>query len=580
MKNLLALTALVAPISLLAPQSVAAQGMVTSADPRATEAGLEILNAGGSAADAAVAMMLALTVVEPQSSGIGGGGFMLHQPASGALETIDGREKAPAAATPQRFLGADGKPLPYIQAFPGGKSVGVPGNIRLAALANKKWGKLSWKALFAPAIRLADGGYTVTRPLAAASANLAPLWRGNSTAVAGPEGGTSTGTGAATGQFPAAAALYTKNGAPLTEGDTVKNPALAKLLRKIAAQGPDAFYKGQNARALINAVTATKIAPSDMTLADLAAYEAKERPPVCGTYRSYKVCGMGPPSSGATTVLQMLGMLERFDLAKLGKDSPVAWHLIGEAMQLAYADREMYLGDADFVDVPVAGLIDKGYIAQRSELISETRALGKYEPGTPPGAKPRTFAPQAEVPGTTHFVAVDRQGDVVAMTSTIEGPFGSQLIANGFALNNELTDFSLAPEKDGAPVANRVQGGKRPLSSMAPTIVYDASGAPIFTVGAAGGKTILMQVTKAIIAHLDWKLPAREALGLGLVYFNKDGLVLEQGTSLPAMKPALEAMGHKVSVGRLGLKANAAEKTATGWVGAPDPRSVGTALSQ
>jgi len=276
----------------------------------------------------------------------------------------------------------------------------------------------------------------------------------------------------------------------------------------------------------------------------------------------------------------MLGMLERFDLAKLGKDSPVAWHLIGEAMQLAYADREMYLGDADFVDVPVAGLIDKGYIAQRSGLISETRALGTYEPGTPPGAKPRTYAPQQEVPGTTHFVAIDAKGDIATMTSTIEGPFGSQLIANGFALNNELTDFSLAPEKNGAPVANRVQGGKRPLSSMAPTIVFDSSGAPIFTVGAAGGKTILMQVTKAIIAHLDWKLPAREALGLGLIYFNKDGLVLEQGTSLPAMKPALEALGHKVSVGKLGLKANAAEKTASGWVGAPDPRSVGTALNQ
>jgi gamma-glutamyltranspeptidase/glutathione hydrolase len=574
MKRLLALAALITPLPALA------QGMVTSADPRATAAGQEILRAGGSAADAAMAMMLALTVVEPQSSGIGGGGFLLHQSATGPLETIDGRETAPMAATPELFLGPDGKPVPHIQAFPGGKSVGVPGNIRLMALATKKWGKLPWKTLFAPAIRLAENGYSVTRPMAAASTNLAPLWAGGTTAVAGPEGGASTGTGSAGGRFPQVAALYSQNGKPLVEGATVKNPALGKLLRRLAKEGPDAFYTGENAKAIISAVTTTSVAPSKMTTADLAAYQAKERAPVCGTYRTYKVCGMGPPSSGATTVLQILGMLERFDLQKLGKDSPESWHLIAEAMQLAYADREKYLGDPDFVDVPVAGLIDRGYIAERSGLISQTRALGTYEAGTPPGAQHRTAAEQREVPSTTHFIAIDRAGDIATMTSTVEGPFGSQLIANGFVLNNELTDFTLAPEKDGAPVANRVEPGKRPLSSMAPTIVYDASGAPVFTVGAAGGKTIIMQVAKAIIAHVDWKLPAREALGLGLIFFNRDGVVLEQGTSLAAMKPALEAMGHKVTVGRLGLKANAAEKTPAGWVGAADPRGVGNAVRE
>ncbi|MFL0417778.1 gamma-glutamyltransferase family protein [Sphingomonas sp. 179-I 2A4 NHS] len=574
MKRLLALAALITPLPALA------QGMVTSADPRATAAGQEILRAGGSAADAAMAMMLALTVVEPQSSGIGGGGFLLHQSATGPLETIDGRETAPMAATPELFLGPDGKPVPHIQAFPGGKSVGVPGNIRLMALATKKWGKLPWKTLFAPAIRLAENGYSVTRPMAAASTNLAPLWAGGTTAVAGPEGGASTGTGSAGGRFPQVAALYSQNGKPLVEGATVKNPALGKLLRRLAKEGPDAFYTGENAKAIISAVTTTSVAPSKMTTADLAAYQAKERAPVCGTYRTYKVCGMGPPSSGATTVLQILGMLERFDLQKLGKDSPESWHLIAEAMQLAYADREKYLGDPDFVDVPVAGLIDRGYIAERSGLISQTRALGTYEAGTPPGAQHRTAAEQREVPSTTHFIAIDRAGDIATMTSTVEGPFGSQLIANGFVLNNELTDFTLAPERDGAPVANRVEPGKRPLSSMAPTIVYDASGAPVFTVGAAGGKTIIMQVAKAIIAHVDWKLPAREALGLGLIFFNRDGVVLEQGTSLAAMKPALKAMGHKVTVGRLGLKANAAEKTPAGWVGAADPRGVGNAVRE
>ena len=575
MKKLMALVALLTPLPALA------QGMVTSADPRATEAGLEILRAGGSAADAAMAMMLALTVVEPQSSGIGGGGFLLHQSArTGLLETIDGRETAPAAATPQRFIGPDGKPLPFISAVAGGKSVGVPGNIRLMALATKKWGKLEWKALFAPAIRLAEGGYRVTRPLAAASTNLFPLWGGSSTALAGPEGGPSTGTGTASGRFPDVAALYAPGGKPLAEGDTVKNPALAKLLRTLAEDGADAFYTGENAAALLKAVNGTSVAPSDMTAADLAGYRAKERPPVCGTYRTYRICGMGPPSSGATTVIQILGMLERFPLAELGKDSPTSWHLIAEAMQLAYADREKYLADRDFVEVPVAGLIDPNYIASRSRLISIGRARNTYEAGSPPGAPRRTAAMQMEVPSTTHFIAIDREGDIATMTSTVEGPFGSQLIANGYVLNNELTDFTLAPEKDGAPVANRVEGGKRPLSSMAPTIVYDAAGKPVFTVGAAGGKTIIMQVAKAIIAHVDWKLPARDAIGLGLVFFNKDGLVLEQGTSLPAMQPALEKMGHKVSVGRLGLKANAAERTATGWVGAADPRGVGNALSE
>jgi len=273
-------------------------------------------------------------------------------------------------------------------------------------------------------------------------------------------------------------------------------------------------------------------------------------------------------------------MLERFDMKKLGKDSPVAWHLIGEAMLLAYADREQYLGDRDFVDVPVAGLIDPTYIKARSKLISADKTLVTHDAGLPPGAKPRTAAVQAEIPGTTHFVSVDRDGSVATMTSTVEGPFGSQLLASGFVLNNELTDFTYVPQKNGAPVANRVEGGKRPLSSMSPTIIYDANNKPIFAVGAAGGKTIIMQIAKAIIAHFDWGLSARDSLGLGLVYFNRDGLVLEAGTSLEPMKEAIEKLGHKVTIGKLGLKANAAELTSGGWVGAADPRSVGVALSE
>jgi gamma-glutamyltranspeptidase/glutathione hydrolase len=545
--------------ALLYSPAISAQGVVTSADPRATEAGQQILREGGSAADAAMAMMLALTVVEPQSSGIGGGGFLVHHDGkTGKMDTIDGRETAPAAATPQRFLGPDGKPMPFGQAFQGGKSIGVPGNVRLMALTHRKWGKLPWKALFVPAIKLAEDGYQVNATLNGRIAGMAQIW----------------------GNFPDVTKQYTDHGQPLAVGTTVKNPALAAILRRIADEGPEAFYAGDNARAVVTSATVTAINPSDITLADLTAYQAKERAPVCGTYRIYKICGMGPPSSGAVTVLQILGMLKRFDMKKLGPNSPVAWHLIGEAMELAYADRDKYLGDTDFVQVPMKGLIDPAYIAARSKLISTTATLPAYEAGTPPGAQARTAAVQNEVHGTTHFIAIDKAGDIVGMTSTVEGPFGSQLMANGYILNNELTDFTFAPEKNGAPVANRVEPGKRPLSSMAPTIVYDAKGKPIFTVGAAGGKTIIMQVLKALIAHLDWGMNAKDSIGEGLIYFSGKTLILEKGTSIEAMKAPLEKLGHQVVVSSLGLKANAAERTPTGWVGAADPRSAGTALSE
>ena len=562
--TLIALTTLLlSPTPALAhppkPKPVAsARGIVSAADPRAAEAGRAILRAGGSAADAEMAMMLALTVVEPQSSGIGGGGFFVYQQAGGKLVTIDGREKAPAAATPKRFLTPDGKPMPFFQAVPGGLSVGVPGNIRLMAMVHQRFGKLPWKALFAPAIKLAEEGYTVTKPMAAGMGYVSQVWSA----------------------FPAISAQYTRDGKPLTEGALVKNPDLAKTLRLIADKGPDAFYTGANAQAIVAAASTAQRNPSDITMADLAAYQAKDRPPICGTYRSYKICGMGPPSSGAVTVLQILGMLERFDMKKLGATNPVSWHLIGEAMLLAYADREKYLADSDFVSIPLKGMTDKAYLKSRSMLLSPDKALGTYEAGTPPGAEPRTAALSSEVAGTTHFVAVDRAGNVGTMTSTVEGPFGSQILAGGFVLNNELTDFTFAPEKNGAPVANRVEGNKRPLSSMSPTIVYDAKGRPIFTVGAAGGKTIIMQVAKAIIAHLDWGMNARDSIGHGLVYFNGTTLILEQGTALEPMKPAIEALGHKVSVAKLGLKANAAERTPKGWVGAADPRSVGVALTE
>ncbi|HUD94616.1 gamma-glutamyltransferase [Sphingobium sp.] len=562
------LTGLLAPFALIslipaaafAREPVSTNATVSAADPRAAQAGQEILRKGGSATDAAIAMMLALNVVEPHNSGIGGGGFLMHHDGrTGVLESIDGRETAPAAARPDRFIGSDGQVMPFRQAWPGGYSVGVPGNLRLAWDAHRKWGKLPWADVFQPAIRYAQEGFEVRERLNTAMRAVAPIWA----------------------DFPEIQKYFWIDGKPAPKGTILKNPPLAALFKRVAAEGPDAFYTGENAKLLAAAVTNAPKNPVPMTEADIAAYQAKPRKPVCGKYRVYTVCGMGPVSSGGITVLEILGMVERFPLAQWGKDDPRSWHVIGEAMQLAYADRDTWLGDPDFVSVPISGMIDPAYLKQRSSLIRLNKALTVYNPGTPPGAQPRTTSlPQPES-GTSHFVAVDHDGDIAAWTSTIESFFGSQLVANGVILNNELTDFSLTPEKDGKPVANRVEAGKRPLSSMSPTIVYDDKGTPIFTVGAAGGKTIIMQVAKALIAHFDWGLSAQDSIAHGLIFFNGDGLVLEQGTALEAMKAPLEKLGHRVTVSRLGLKANAAERMPDGrWVGAADPRSPGVSLQE
>ncbi len=542
------------------PVASVGQGMVSAADTRAAAAGQEMLRAGGSAADAEVAMIFALTVVEPQSSGIGGGGYFVHYDArTNKVETIDGREIAPSAAGPGRFLGPDGKPMPFAAAFPGGKSVGVPGNVRLAAMAHEKWGKLPWAKLLEPAIRLAEDGYQVTPLMENRLQAMVPLWQ----------------------DFPAIAALYTDDGVPKPIGATIRNPALAAILKHIAAEGPDAFYAGANAEAISTTVSTAPRNPAPFTRADLAAYRARAQAPVCGTYRGYKVCGMAPSSSGGVTILQMLGMLEHFDMAKLGPNSPVAWHLIGEAMQLAYADRAQYLGDTAFVKVPVAGLIDKAYLARRAKLISETRSLARYEPGTPPGAEKRTAGLGVDEHGTTDFVAADGSGDIVTMTSTVEGYFGSQLIANGFVLNNQLTDFSFAPEKDGAPVANRVEPGKRPLSSMSPTIVYDPSGRVVLAVGSAGGQRIIMHVLKTLVGFIDWKLSAQDAIDLPNIFFGGGALLVEKGGMMDDLAPDISRLGQPANAVPLASKLNAIERLPDSrWRGAADPRSEGVALAQ
>jgi gamma-glutamyltranspeptidase/glutathione hydrolase len=536
------------------------KGMVSAADPRAAAAGVEMLRKGGSAADAAFATLLALNVVEPQSSGIGGGGYLVYSPGGGTPATFDGRETAPHAATGTWFF-KDGQPMPIREAIPGGKSVGVPGNIRMMAMAHQRYGKLAWAALFQPAIRLARAGFKIT-PRLYSSLN---QYRE---------------TGALSAE--ARSLFYGADGNPLPVGTLVKNPAFAMFLEGIATRGPDSFYVGPNSQAIVATVRGSLRNPSPMALGDIATYEAKPRTSVCGTYRGYLICGMGPSSSGGTTVFETLKQLERFDLTALGPSSATGWHLIAESMRLAYADREQFLGDADYVSVPVAGLMDPTYLASRSALISPDRTMANVTAGNPPGApKVTCAAAPVEERGTSHFVAVDSAGNVASETSTIESPFGSGLMVSGYYLNNELTDFNLAPDKNGCPTANRVEGGKRPRSSMSPTIVWGPDGHVRLAVGAAGGVTIPAQVLKAIIGVIDWHLTAQQAIALPTIFApGGDTVFVERGTALEAMIPKLQALGHQVQVRDPSFKANAIEWVGGRWVGAADPRSEGAALAE
>ena len=537
------------------------QGMVSAADPRAAQAGARMLRQGGSAADAAVATLLALNVVEPQSSGIGGGGYVLMDDSHGHVTSIDGRETAPKAATGEWFY-ANGQPLAYAQAIPGGRSVGIPGNVALIAQLHAMLGRLPWRALFAPAIDLARDGFAISPRLHAALARFAE-------------------TGALS---PAARALYYQpDGSPLPAGTVVRDAALARFLAHLAARGPSAFYTGANARAIAATVAGAPRNPAPLTTTDLAAYQARPRPPVCVFYRHYRLCGMGPSSSGATTVFGILGLLERFDLARLGKDNPVSWHLIAEAMRLTYADRDRYLADSDFVAVPVAGLLGTPYLAARSQLIAADRTMPAVAAGSPPGAPlARADTLTVDVPSTSHFVAIDRQGEVVTETSTVESAFGSGLMVNGYFLNNELTDFSLVPQQGGRIVANRVEPGKRPRSAISPTLVYAPDGHLRLAIGAAGGATIPAQVVRAIIGVIDWNLSAQDAVALPVIFAPGGNTVfVEQGTWLAAMIPALRALGHAdVQPREATFKANAVEVVNGMLIGAADPRSEGRAVGQ
>jgi gamma-glutamyltranspeptidase/glutathione hydrolase len=541
-------------------KSAPARGMVSAADPRAAAAGVEILREGGSAADAALATLLALNVVEPQSSGIGGGGYLVYSEKGGAPVTFDGRETAPHAATGTWFY-KNGQPMDFSEAQPGGRSVGVPGNIRMMALAHQRFGKLQWRALFQPAIKLARDGFKITPRLFNALSKY-------------------PATGALSAE--ARAIFYQSDGHPKPVGTLVKNLSFAAFLEKVAKLGPDSFYAGPNAQAIAATVSRAPHNPAPMTVGDIASYQAKPRPPVCGTYRGYRVCGMGPSSSGGFTVLATLKQLERFNLSALGSHSPTAWHLIAESERLAYADRDKYLADEDYVRVPLAGLIDPGYLASRSALISPTSTIQNLRPGSPAGTEITCTPAMQPERGTSHFVVADRWGNVASETSTIESSFGSGLMVNGYYLNNELTDFSFVPEQDDCPVANRVEGGKRPRSSMSPTIVYGRDGQVMLAVGAAGGTTIPAQVVKTIIGVIDFHLSPQEAIALPMIVApGGDTVYLETDTFVASMAPELEALGHRIEYRPpVTFKANAIERVNGGWAGGADPRSEGAALPE
>ena len=545
----LALTAAAAaPAPALAPHA-----MVAAADPRAVDAGVAVLRAGGTAADAAVAVQAVLGLVEPQSSGLAGGAFMTWMDGrTGKLTVYDGRETAPAAAGPDLFTGPDGKELGFAQAVLSGRSTGAPGAIAMLALAQREHGKRPWRSLWGDAERLASAGFVVGGRLGAAASARFPQ-----------------------AQTPDARAYFGKpDGSSVRQGDVLKNPAYAETVRTLAAQGPDGLLKGPIARDLV-ARTREGVA-GRLTEADLAAYRPVKREALCRPYRAYRICS-APPPAGGVGVLEILGLLERTDIASRGPDDPQAWVLFAQASRLGYADRDRYVGDPAFTSVPAAGMTDPAYLDGRARLVA-TLGGAKVRPGRPPGSTPAPEDRTAEPGGTTHFVIVDAFGNALSMTTTVESVFGSGRMTHGFFLNNQLTDFSWGGRGALGPhPANAPGPGKRPRSSMSPTIILDRQGRFVAAVGSPGGNSIIAYVAKAIVAFIDWRMPMQAALDLPNLMARGDVVSLEAGAK-PEVAGALRAAGLTVraDVGEAsGL--HAIVKRPGGYEGAADKRREGVA---
>jgi gamma-glutamyltranspeptidase/glutathione hydrolase len=546
--------------------TTATRHMAAAANPLATEAGREILRAGGSALDAAIAMQMVLTLVEPQSSGIGGGAFLLHFDGKG-VQAFDGRETAPMAADENLFM-SGGKPMGFYDAVVGGRSVGTPGVLRMLEAAHKQHGKLAWARLFEPAIRLADGGFPV-------SPRLHTLLKDDQHLARDPAARTY---------------FYNADGTPIAVGTVLRNPQLAATLRSIATRGADAFYRGEIAADVVRTVgshpNAGKLAESDF-----AAYQAKERVPVCTDYKRWRICGMPPPSSGGIAVAQMLGIFAARNISVVppieigGKLQPQtdAVHLFSEAGRLAFADRNVYVADPDFIAVDWMALTHPRYLADRARLIGE-RSMGRAQPGVPAGYTVAWAADESQRIATSHISAVDNFGNAVAMTTSIEDQFGARLMVRGFLLNNQLTDFSFAPSDAGKPIANRVQPGKRPRSSMAPTLVFDrASGELLATVGSPGGSQIIGYVARTLVSLLDWDIDIQQAISMPNFGSRNGPTEVEQGRVSYSLIEGLQARGHEVreipmTSGLQGIVRVRLPDGRRAWAGGADPRREGVAL--
>ncbi len=529
--------------------------MAATANPFATEAALEMLREGGSAADAAIAAQMVLTLVEPQSSGIGGGAFMMYYDAdTGDIGAYDGRETAPASATPGMFLDADGNPRDWYDAVVGGLSVGVPGVVRMLELVHKEYGRLPWKRLFEPAILLARDGFPVSERFNALSA-------GDDDLKVFPD----------TADY-----FFDDTGAPHPVGAILSNPALARTLELIANHGADMFYEGLIADDIARTTRNASQNPGGMVAADLSVYEAKKRAPVCLPYRKYLVCGMPPPSSGGITTLQILGILQEFDMAAMAPGTAQSVHLVAEASKLAFADRNVYLADPDFFPPP-PGMLDADYLKFRAAQISLTKAMDPAQPGMPGIGASLRLAPDNVEKGlsTTHMSIIDADGSAVSMTSSIESQFGSHLMVRGFLLNNQLTDFSFETER-----ANSPEAGKRPRSSMSPTLVFDDAGRVVLAIGSPGGSSIIGYVTESLIANLDWGLNVQQAIDLPH-FLNKNGKTrLEEDSPIANLKPALEQMGHEIELRKMTSGLQGIARGDNGLEGGADPRREGVAAGE
>lgn len=537
------------------------QWMIATANHYASEAGAAMLRQGGNAIDAMVATQLVLGLVEPQSSGIGGGGFLVYWDNDNhQMTTFDGRETAPFAVTPRLFQDKKGQPLAFYDAVVGGRSVGTPGTIKLLWNSHQQYGQLQWKKLFQPAIKLAKKGFIVSPRLAALVAKDAThLQRWPQTRHY----------------------FFDDQGQPIQAGQTLINQPYANTLRKIADYGQKAFYQGDIAREIVNTVQNAVGNPGVLSSIDLASYRVKQRSPVCAPYRQYQICGMGPPSSGALTLGQIMAMLSHYPLAKMGADNINSWRLIGDASRLAFADRGRYMADSDYVPMPTTGLLDPAYIQQRAQLLATNKKLATVKPGVPPWdhATLQTTDEAIELPSTTHFAIVDRQGNVVSMTSTIENSFGSRLMVGGFLLNNELTDFSFRSHIDGVPIANRIEPGKRPRSSMAPTIVMH-NNQPVLAIGSPGGSQIIGYIAKTLVAYLDWNMDLQQAINLPNINNRFGTFELEQNTSATVWAPKFEQLGYKTMVKDLNSGIQAISIAPKQLIGAADPRREGKVIAK